>query len=491
MLRKTIAKQKEQPTVSIIVAARNNGKYLKECLESCLNQTNPAIEVIYSDDFSEDDSIEIAKSIKDVKVVEHKEWVGVVKARNDGVTASSGQALIHVDGDDKIPPDFIEKHLSVFDETTPFVYCAAQAFGLKDNLWRVPEWKDGNIWHQNFVNTSTMMWRWVFDAAGGWKETCEKTMWDWSMAIRASRVMQSSPKPSPAILHYRQHEQSYSRVAERTPDMPDKFNKVNLNIRKELVTMSICCIYGGRLPELMPLWLDALIDDISILHSRPELIIINNSQRYIDWITSYHKQYFSDIKIITGFSPITWKDEKERREKVSTLLADCHNLAVKHMTGDLIHFREDDMLTNAGAFAKMYEFIMDIRQDRKKVAVGALYLNRQHPQIVGGKYNYQHPQMTRDFKEVPTGTKPVSVDFTGTGCLLYWREMAPTTWHPFVGGNICAHDWRFGTDLKAMGKDIYILPDAVCKHVKGCTWDWVEPEPTESLSPLNYTRKER
>ena len=108
------------------------------------------------------------------------------------------------------------------------------------------------------------------------------------------------------------------------------------------------------------------------------------------------------------------------------------------MTGDLIHFREDDMLTNVGAFAKMYEFIMDIRQNRKKAAVSALYLNRHHPQIVGGKYNYQQPQMTRDFKEVPTGTKPVSVDFTGTGCLLYWREMAPTTWHPFVGGNICA-----------------------------------------------------
>jgi len=491
MLRKTIAKQKEQPTVSIIVAARNNGKYLKECLESCLNQTNPAIEVIYSDDFSEDDSIEIAKSIKGVKVVEHKEWVGVVKARNDGVAASSGQALVHVDGDDKIPPDFIEKHLSVFDETTPFVYCEAQAFGLKDNLWRVPEWKDGNIWYQNYVNTSNMMWRWVFDEAGGWQETCEKTMWDWSMAIRASRVLPTPPKPSPAVLQYRQHEYSYSRVAERTPDNPDKFNRINQSIRKELVTMSICCIYSGRLPELMPLWMDNLISDISILHNKPELIFINNSGEQIPWLTTYYQQFFKTIKIITGKQLPDWKTEQERRVNVSTLLADCHNLAVQYMTGDLIHFREDDILTNASAFEKMYEFLIDIRANKKKAAVGALYLNRHHPQIVGGKYNYQQPQMTRDLKEVPTGINPVSVDFTGTGCLLYWREMAPTVWHPFVGETICAHDWRFGTDLKAMGKDIFILPDAVCKHIKGCTWDWVEPEPTESLSPLNYTRKER
>ena len=97
-----------------------------------------------------------------------------MQARNDRVAASSGQALVHVDGDDMLPPDFIEKHLSVFDETTPFVYCEAQAFGLKDNLWRVPEWKGGNIWYQNYVNTSNMMWRWVFDAAEAGKKQLRK-----------------------------------------------------------------------------------------------------------------------------------------------------------------------------------------------------------------------------------------------------------------------------------------------------------------------------
>ena len=73
--------------------------------------------------------------------------------------------------------------------------------------------------------------------------------------------------------------------------------------------------------------------------------------------------------------------------------------------------------------------------------------------------------------------------------MLYWKDICPPKWHPFVGGNICAHDWRFGTDLKAMGKNIYILPTAVCKHIIGVEWDWVEPEPTESISPINYTRK--
>lgn len=478
-------KQQKQPTVSIIVTAKNYGRFLEECLTSCLNQTIKPKEVIYSDDFSDDDSIAIAEAIKGITVVNQTEWVGVVRARNAGVQASTGQALVHVDGDDTLPPDFLENHLSVFDETTPFVYAAAQAFGLKDNFWRVPGWDEQSIWVRNYVNTSTMMWRWVFDEAGGWQDTCENTMWDWSLAIRASRRMKTPPKPSPAVLNYRQHGESWSLNKEKSDG---RLIELSYNIRKELVTMSVCCIYGGRLPELMPLWLDTLIEDISILKNKPELILINNSNKPIHWITSYHEKYFSRIKILSGFPALTWGTEKERREKVSTLLADCHNLAVQHMSGDLIHFREDDMLTNPGAFEKMYEFLMTFNE--KKAAVGALYLNRHHPRVVGGKYNYQKPQLTREL-QLPVGCKPISVDFTGTGCLLYWRHLVPTTWHPFVGGNICAHDWRFGTDLKAMGRDIYILPDAICKHVKGLTWDWVEPKCTEDVSPLNYTRKRR
>jgi hypothetical protein len=161
------------------------------------------------------------------------------------------------------------------------------------------------------------------------------------------------------------------------------------------------------------------------------------------------------------------------------------------MTGDLIHFREDDMLTNPGAFEKMYKFILDIRSNKKRASVSALYLNRHHPKIVGGQYNYQKPHLTRDLdiKDIPE-MKPISVDFTGTGCLLYWKDKCPKQWFPFAGENICAHDWRFGIDLKARGKDIYILPDAICKHIRGLEWDWVEPDSTDDLSALNYTKKD-
>jgi hypothetical protein len=118
-----------------------------------------------------------------------------------------------MDGDDIFPPDFIEKHLQVFDEKTPFVYCAAQTFGMINTFWWVLPWKSQSLWNRNFVNTSAMMWRWAFEKAGKWKETSLNTMWDWSLAIRLSRL--GVPKKSPAVLLYRQHAESWSMANEK------------------------------------------------------------------------------------------------------------------------------------------------------------------------------------------------------------------------------------------------------------------------------------
>ncbi len=476
-------------TVSIVVTARNNGKYLKECLESCLNQTVKPIDIIYSDDCSTDNSIKIASKLKGITIVPHIKHVGVVIARNAGVLATKGTILVHVDGDDILPTDFLEKHLTTLTDETPFVYCAAQAFGTHNTLWNVHEWGKLFLWHQNFVNTSCMVWKDKFIEAGMWLETCENTMWDWSLAIRLSRL--GTPAKSPAVLLYRQHPESYSESHERA--QTDGIVKININIRRCLVTMSIGLIYSGRLETLMPYWLDALLNDISILKNKPQLIIVNNSQRPLNWITSYHKQFFSEVIVLKGVPQIQFKEEKERRIKVSQLMADCSNMIMKRATGELIHFREDDMITNKGAFEKLFNFITDITVDKKRAGVGALYLNRHWNRIVGGIYNTTNPQQTQDFKESEITTlKPVQVDYTGTGCLLFWKDLCPPRFFPQIN-NINAHDWRFGMDIKALGKTLYILPDAICRHYKSIHFDYLEPDAKTTLitPPTTFSKISR
>ena len=63
-------------SVSVVVAARNNGPYLKDALHSVLNQSRVPMEVIYVDDGSTDNSLEIAKTFKDVlEFVIQETWV--------------------------------------------------------------------------------------------------------------------------------------------------------------------------------------------------------------------------------------------------------------------------------------------------------------------------------------------------------------------------------------------------------------------------------
>ena len=54
--------------VSIVIPVYNNSKYLRECIDSVINQTYKNIEVIVIDDASEDNSLELVKRIKDSRI---------------------------------------------------------------------------------------------------------------------------------------------------------------------------------------------------------------------------------------------------------------------------------------------------------------------------------------------------------------------------------------------------------------------------------------
>ena len=50
--------------ISIIIPNYNKAKYLKQCIESCLNQTYENTQIIFVDNESKDNSLQIAKEIK-------------------------------------------------------------------------------------------------------------------------------------------------------------------------------------------------------------------------------------------------------------------------------------------------------------------------------------------------------------------------------------------------------------------------------------------
>lgn len=97
--------------ISVIVPIYKVQDYLKECIESIINQTYSDIEVILVDDGSPDRCPQMcdewAKRDSRIRVV-HKKNGGLSSARNAGLDVAKGEYISFVDSDDFICKDALE-----------------------------------------------------------------------------------------------------------------------------------------------------------------------------------------------------------------------------------------------------------------------------------------------------------------------------------------------------------------------------------------------
>lgn len=100
------------PKISVIIPCYNVEKYLRQCLDSVLNQTLQDIEIICIDDGSSDGTLELLKEFqkKDnrVKVITQKN-AGAGAARNNGLRVATGEYLSFLDSDDFFEPNMLEE----------------------------------------------------------------------------------------------------------------------------------------------------------------------------------------------------------------------------------------------------------------------------------------------------------------------------------------------------------------------------------------------
>lgn len=100
------------PKISIIIPVYNTEKFIKECLDSIINQTFKDIEIICINDGSTDNSLNILNEYKDIDNrirVFSQENSGAGVARNLGIEKSKGDYILFVDGDDWIKDNTCEK----------------------------------------------------------------------------------------------------------------------------------------------------------------------------------------------------------------------------------------------------------------------------------------------------------------------------------------------------------------------------------------------
>lgn len=114
--------EKEDCLLSIIIPVYQAQNYLRECLDSVLNQNFADFELILVNDGSTDSSGEICEEYaqKDSRIkLIHKENGGQAAARNDGIKLAKGKYIGFVDNDDQIEIDmfdFLLKYASEYSD---------------------------------------------------------------------------------------------------------------------------------------------------------------------------------------------------------------------------------------------------------------------------------------------------------------------------------------------------------------------------------------
>ncbi|ESQ81407.1 hypothetical protein AEAC466_21495 [Asticcacaulis sp. AC466] len=95
--------------VSVIMANYNGARHLAEAIRSVLCQSHSHLELIFSDDASSDDSVQIASDFaaldSRVKVLAAESNSGPARARNRAVDVATGDWIAIVDSDDILHPD--------------------------------------------------------------------------------------------------------------------------------------------------------------------------------------------------------------------------------------------------------------------------------------------------------------------------------------------------------------------------------------------------
>ena len=188
-----IQKSAMPPLVSIIIPCYNAENWVRQSIQSALDQTWSPVEVIVIDDGSTDKSLEVIKSFGSKIIWETGPNRGANHARNRGLELAKGEYFQFLDADDYLLPGKIERQMKVFP--------ASGADVIYEDWQRMQEQPDGScVWysgvsgeHPDILEAFLGIWvpqvltvlyaRRVFEKNILWDEKLTSAQ-DWEMHIR-------------------------------------------------------------------------------------------------------------------------------------------------------------------------------------------------------------------------------------------------------------------------------------------------------------------
>lgn len=218
----------------------NGEKYLKEAIESILNQTFRNFEFLVIDDGSTDNSAKIIRSFNDARIrLERNETnLGLIKTLNKGLMLSKGKYIARMDCDDISLPKRLATQVNFMEKNPEIGVCGSwvKIIGLKKSfINRYPKTdvlsRAYLLFNTPFAHPAVIIRKEVFEKhdleySENYKHAEDYELW--SRIVDYTKIS-NIPK---VLLHYRIHPESVSKKNSST--QVENSNKVRLGLLNQL-----------------------------------------------------------------------------------------------------------------------------------------------------------------------------------------------------------------------------------------------------------------
>jgi glycosyltransferase involved in cell wall biosynthesis len=187
------------PRVSVILPTFNRAATLRPAIDSVLNQSYRALELIVVDDASTDETEALVSSIDDARIsyLRHNDNSGGSAARNSGLQAATGELLAFQDSDDLWLSEKLERQIALLDSKPEvgLVWCPysrKNRHGVEELQPAAPMLAprgevQAALLEKNFIGTPTIVARRLcYERCGGFDEALPRFQdWDWVVRVAA------------------------------------------------------------------------------------------------------------------------------------------------------------------------------------------------------------------------------------------------------------------------------------------------------------------
>ena len=189
-------------TLNVVMAVKNDSKFLSQSIESILKQTYKDYKFLIVDDFGSKKVKKILehyrKKDQRIKIIKNKKNIGLTKSLIRAINSSKSKFIARIDSDDYSHKDRLQKQINWINKSESRVLCGTNYYQIdKKNVFKKKKLpcnhkdiKKNIIFKNCFVHSSTLFRLKAYKQAGGYNKNIKYAQdYDlWSKLIHIGEV---------------------------------------------------------------------------------------------------------------------------------------------------------------------------------------------------------------------------------------------------------------------------------------------------------------